>query len=70
MNIILVSKFKGRPYRIQIGSPTQLAMLSILILGLASCVAFVGFYAVGATLELTDQNNIHELLLLLVCGSM
>ena len=44
MNIILVSKFKGRPYRIQIGSPTQLAMLSILILGLASCVAFVGFY--------------------------
>lgn len=44
MNIILVSKYKGRPYRIQVGSPAQLALLSIFLLALASCVAFAGFY--------------------------
>ena len=44
MNIILVSKFQGRPYRIQIGSPTQLAMLTIVILAAAFSVTFLGFY--------------------------
>jgi murein DD-endopeptidase MepM/ murein hydrolase activator NlpD len=44
MNIILVSKFKGRPYRIQIGSPMQLTMLMVLIISLAAGVALTGFW--------------------------
>lgn len=44
MNIILVSKFKGRPYRIQIGSPLQLTFLMFIIVSLATCLALAGFW--------------------------
>lgn len=54
MNIILVSKFKGRPYRIQIGSPLQLTLLFIFVLLVASCVAFAGFWW-GHSQNSTDQ---------------
>lgn len=44
MNIILVSKFKGRPYRIQIGSPLQLTFLMFIMVSLATCLALAGFW--------------------------
>lgn len=44
MNIILVSKFKGRPYRIQIGSPWQLGLLFVFGIALAIGVGFAGFW--------------------------
>ena len=44
MNIILLSKFRGRPYRIQIGSPVQLAILAVFTLVLASGVGIMGYW--------------------------
>ncbi len=44
MNIILLSKFRGRPYRIQIGSPFQLAILALFTLVLASGVGVMGYW--------------------------
>jgi murein DD-endopeptidase MepM/ murein hydrolase activator NlpD len=44
MNIILVSKFRGRPYRIQVGSPLQMTMLSAMVVSIAICVALAGFW--------------------------
>jgi murein DD-endopeptidase MepM/ murein hydrolase activator NlpD len=44
MNIILVSKFRGRPYRIQVGSPLQMTMLTVMVVLIATCVALAGFW--------------------------
>lgn len=44
MNIILVSKFRGRPYRIQVGSPLQMTVLMMMVITLATCVALAGFW--------------------------
>ncbi|HEY9052723.1 MAG TPA: M23 family metallopeptidase [Gammaproteobacteria bacterium] len=54
MNIILLSKFRGRPYRIQIGSPAQLAMLGMLMLVLATGVGVTGYW-VGNTTKSSDR---------------
>lgn len=44
MNIILLSKFRGRPYRIQIGSPMQLTLLTIFALVIATSVGVAGYW--------------------------
>jgi murein DD-endopeptidase MepM/ murein hydrolase activator NlpD len=44
MNIILLSKFRGRPYRMQIGSPMQLAFLGVFALMVASGVGVMGYW--------------------------
>ena len=44
MNIILLSKFRGRPYRVQIGSPGQLSLLAIFMLIVASGVGVMGYW--------------------------
>lgn len=54
MNIILVSKFRGRPYRIQVGSPLQMTMLSAMVVSIAICVALAGFWW-GHTQNSSDQ---------------
>ncbi len=54
MNIILLSKFRGRPYRIQIGSPAQLAMLGMLMLILAAGVGISGYW-LGNTTQSSDR---------------
>ncbi|MBI3187554.1 MAG: peptidoglycan DD-metalloendopeptidase family protein [Gammaproteobacteria bacterium] len=54
MNIILVSKFRGRPYRIQVGSPLQMTMLMMMVVAIASCVALAGFWW-GHTQNSSDQ---------------
>lgn len=54
MNIILVSKFRGRPYRIQVGSPLQMTMLSVMVVSIAICVALAGFWW-GHTQNSSDQ---------------
>ena len=54
MNIILVSKFRGRPYRIQVGSPLQMTMLTAMVVLIASCVALAGFWW-GHTQNSSDQ---------------
>ncbi|MCW9012702.1 MAG: M23 family metallopeptidase [Gammaproteobacteria bacterium] len=44
MNIILLSKFRGRPYRIQIGSPVQLSLLAVFAVIIASSVGVMGYW--------------------------
>jgi murein DD-endopeptidase MepM/ murein hydrolase activator NlpD len=44
MNIIVVSKYKGRPYRLQVGSPVQLALLFVFGLLLAAAIALLGYW--------------------------
>lgn len=44
MNIILLSKFRGRPYRVQIGSPAQLSLLAVFMIILATGVGVMGFW--------------------------
>lgn len=44
MDIILLSKFRGRPCRIQIGSPAQLMMLSVFALIFASSLGLLGYW--------------------------
>ncbi len=44
MDIILLSKFRGKPFRIQIGSPVQLAVLAIFTLVIASSVGIIGYW--------------------------
>ena len=44
MNIILLSKFRGRPYRLQIGSPMQITMLLIFTLIITVGVGVTGFW--------------------------
>jgi len=44
MNIILLSKFRGRPYRVQIGSPAQLSLLAVFMIILATGVGVMGYW--------------------------
>lgn len=44
MDIILLSKFRGRPCRVQIGSPVQIMMLMIFALLFASALGTVGYW--------------------------
>jgi murein DD-endopeptidase MepM/ murein hydrolase activator NlpD len=44
MDIILLSKFRGRPCRVQIGSPIQLMMLSIFALLFAAALGMLGYW--------------------------
>lgn len=44
MDIILLSKFRGRPCRVQIGSPAQIMLLSIFALFFASALGLVGYW--------------------------
>lgn len=44
MNIILLSKFRGRPYRVQIGSPIQLTLLAVFSLIIAVGVGIMGYW--------------------------
>ncbi len=44
MDIILLSKFRGRPCRIQIGSPTQIMMLGLFGLLFAMSLGLLGYW--------------------------
>jgi len=44
MDIILLSKFRGRPCRVQIGSPVQLMMLSIFALLFSGALGMLGYW--------------------------
>ncbi|VAW70329.1 Peptidase, M23/M37 family [hydrothermal vent metagenome] len=44
MDIILLSKFRGRPCRIQIGSPAQLVLLFVFALVLSSALGMGGYW--------------------------
>lgn len=43
MNIILLTKFRGRPCRVQIDHPFQLSLLSLVLVLVMSIAGFVGF---------------------------
>ncbi len=45
MDIILLSKFRGRPCRVQIGSPLQLMMLSVFALLFSATLGLLGYWA-------------------------
>jgi len=44
MDIILLSKFRGRPCRVQIGSPVQLMMLSVFALLFSGALGMMGYW--------------------------
>ena len=44
MDIILLSKFRGRPCRVQIGSPLQLMLLSVFTLLFAAGIGIMGYW--------------------------
>ncbi|HED36514.1 MAG TPA: M23 family metallopeptidase [Gammaproteobacteria bacterium] len=44
MDIILLSKFRGRPCRVQIGSPVQLMLLFVFALLFSSALGMVGYW--------------------------
>ena len=44
MDIILLSKFRGRPCRVQIGSPVQLMMLSVFALLFSGALGMLGYW--------------------------
>ncbi len=44
MDIILLSKFRGRPCRVQIGSPLQLMMLSVFAVLFSASLGLVGYW--------------------------
>jgi len=44
MDIILLSKFRGRPCRVQIGSPLQLMMLSVFAVLFSAALGLVGYW--------------------------
>ncbi len=44
MDIILLSKFRGRPCRVQIGSPVQLMMLSVLAILFSAALGMAGYW--------------------------
>ena len=44
MNIILLTKFRGRPCRVQIDHPFQLSILSLFGMVLMFSAGFVGYY--------------------------
>lgn len=54
MNIILLSKFRGRPYRIQIGSPVQLLLLSVFTVLITVSVGVLG-YSWGQSSRSSDR---------------
>ena len=54
MNIILLSKFRGRPYRIQVGSPGQLSLLTAFVFIIATGVGVIGFWW-GQTIQSSDR---------------
>ncbi len=54
MNIILLSKFRGRPYRLQIGSPMQLTLLMAFTLIIATGVGVMGFWW-GQSIQSSDR---------------
>lgn len=45
MNIILLTKFRGKPCRVQVDHPFQLSMLSLFIGLIMLAAGFVGYYA-------------------------
>ncbi|MCW9047042.1 MAG: M23 family metallopeptidase [Gammaproteobacteria bacterium] len=44
MDIILLSKFRGRPCRVQIGSPVQLIMLSVFAVLFSGALGMMGYW--------------------------
>jgi len=60
MNIILLSKFRGRPYRLQIGSPMQLTLLMAFTLILATGVGVMGFWWGQSTQSSDRLIAVHE----------
>ena len=50
MDIILLSKFRGRPCRVQIGSPVQLMLLSVFTLLFTAGIGVMGYW-VGQSQE-------------------
>jgi murein DD-endopeptidase MepM/ murein hydrolase activator NlpD len=60
MNIILLSKFRGRPYRLQIGSPMQLTLLMAFTLILATGVGVMGFWWGQSTQSSDRLATVHQ----------
>ena len=54
MNIILLSKFRGKPYRLQVGSPMQLTLLVVFALVLTAGVGVMGFWW-GQSIQSSDR---------------
>jgi len=54
MNIILLTKFRGRPCRVQIDHPFQLSLLSVFLVILMGVASFVG-YKTGLSVKNDNQ---------------
>lgn len=54
MNIILLTKFRGRPCRVQIDHPFQLSLLSVFLVILMGIASFVG-YKTGLSVKNDNQ---------------
>jgi len=54
MNIILLTKFRGRPCRVQIDHPFQLSLLSVFLIVLMGIASFVG-YKTGLSVKNDNQ---------------
>jgi len=60
MDIILLSKFRGRPCRVQIGSPVQLMLLLVFTLLFASALGLVGYWVGGSQASSSSISSIQQ----------
>jgi len=60
MDIILLSKFRGRPCRVQIGSPVQLMMLSVFALLFSSALGMMGYWVGQSQASSSSVSSIQQ----------
>ncbi len=60
MDIILLSKFRGRPCRIQIGSPVQLMMLSVFAVLFSAALGMLGYWVGQSQASSSDVVSIQQ----------
>ena len=60
MDIILLSKFRGRPCRVQIGSPVQLMMLSVFAVLFSGALGMMGYWVGQSQASSSSVNSIQQ----------
>ncbi len=60
MDIILLSKFRGRPCRIQIGSPVQLMFLSVFAVLFAGALGMMGYWVGQSQASSSNISSIQQ----------
>jgi len=60
MDIILLSKFRGRPCRVQIGSPLQLIMLSVFAVLFSGALGMLGYWVGQSQASSSSVSSIQQ----------